>query len=211
MKGSHIKWFFWLQFPNFFSKACHFIFTIWCSSFFILLAILRCFVVMPWFFWLYYSFFFDFSKTSASPNCCLCSWVLYIISNLFNFFLYCVFFVSQGSLSFMEGSGLSQPLIPSKPLAPTAEVINIIINYVSLEESVGNFQGFPFQIKLQLTWAKQVEMYTCMEQTRVLVDAAPSRLIDCQKLLTTFFVETRSVKQYLSGYMPESSHDHDGN
>jgi len=32
----------------------------------------------------------------------------------------------QGSLSFMEDSGLSQPLIPSKPLAPAAEVRNII-------------------------------------------------------------------------------------
>lgn len=27
---------------------------------------------------------------------------------------------------------------------------------------LGNFQGFPFQIKLQSTWAKQMEMYTCM-------------------------------------------------
>ena len=30
--------------------------------------------------------------------------------------------MSQGSLSYMEDSGLSQPLIPSKPLAPGAEV-----------------------------------------------------------------------------------------
>lgn len=31
----------------------------------------------------------------------------------------------QGSLSFMEDSGLSQPLTPSKPLAPAVEVTSV--------------------------------------------------------------------------------------
>jgi len=37
----------------------------------------------------------------------------------------------QGSLSFMEDSGLSQPLTPSKPLAPAVEVTSV--SFVSLK------------------------------------------------------------------------------
>lgn len=59
----------------------------------------------------------------------------------------------QGSLSFMEDSGLSQPLTPSKPLAPAVEVTSV------------SFVPFNTELvfSIQDAWVNQAVLMICCQ------------------------------------------------